>query len=267
MTSQGVHGKVPVLPTKPSPAALAVLLLAPIVGSFLGVLIRRLPAGRPVALARSACDACGARLSAWELIPVASYVLQRGRCRHCGSRIASFHVAVELAALAVAVVAIAAEPDPARLWIDCALGWTLLALAWIDWECLRLPDVLTLPLLLAGLAVTLLREPDDVADHAVAAIAAYLLLRGVALIYCRLRGREGLGAGDAKLLAASGAWLGLAALPWVLLCAAIAGLVAALGWALAGRRLDRTTALPFGPWLALAMWVLWLYRGLGDASI
>jgi leader peptidase (prepilin peptidase)/N-methyltransferase len=245
-------------------APLVLLLLAPFVGSFLGVLIRRLPAGRPVALSRSVCESCGARLTVWQLIPVVSYLMQRGRCGHCGARIGRFHLAVELAAVAVVVVAAVVEPDPSSLWMDCVLGWTLLTLAWIDWQWLRLPDVLTLPLLLAGLGVTLLRDPDAITEHAAAAILAYLSLQGIAIAYRRLRGREGLGAGDAKLLAAAGAWLGLALLPWVLLLGATAGLLAALAWTLAGRRIDRGTALPFGPWLALALWLLWLYRDAFD---
>ena len=82
-----------------------------------------------------------------------------------------------------------------------------------------------------------------------------------------LRGREGLGAGDAKLLAAAGAWLGLAPLPWVVLLAAGAGLVVALVWALAGTRISAGTAIPFGPWLALVMWLLWLYHDLYGGGV
>ncbi len=243
------------------PAWLLSLLAAPFAGSFLCVLILRLPAARPVAWARSACDVCGTPLGIRDMVPLVSYLVLRGRCRHCQAAIDPIHPAVELAAVAVALAAALVEPDPAQLWLDCALGWTLLALAWIDWQSMRLPDVLTLPLLLAGLVVTVLWQPQDVLDHATAAITAYLALRGLALAYRRLRGREGLGAGDAKLLAAAGAWLGLAPLPWVVLLAASAGLVAALVWMAAGRRIDAGTALPFGPWLAAAIWAVWLYQG------
>ena len=250
----------------PDPAGLPAwalpILLAPAVGSFAAVLVLRLPMARPVMLARSACDHCGARLLPHELVPVVSYLLQRGRCRHCGGAIDPTHVAVELAAIAVVAAAATVEPDPAQLWVDCLLGWTLLALAWIDWQWMRLPDVLTLPLLLAGLGVTLAWQPEALAEHAAAAIVAYIALRGLAAAYRRLRGREGLGAGDAKLLAACGAWMGLAALPWILLLAATAGLVAALVSVLAGRRVEAGTAVPFGPWLALALWLLWLTRDL-----
>ena len=238
---------------------LAVLAAAPFIGSFLGVLIWRLPQGRPVVLARSVCEHCGVTLGVRDLVPLASYVWQRGRCRACGAAIAPFHPVVELAAVGVAGWAVLAEPDVGRLWADCALAWSLLALGWVDWCWMLLPDALTLPLLLAGLGLTLAVEPAALADHAAGAIAGYVGLRGVALCYRAVRGREGIGAGDAKLLAAAGAWLGLAALPLVVLIAALLGLALAGGLALSGRKLRATTALPFGVCLAAALWLVWLH--------
>ncbi len=240
------------------PTWLAPLVAAPFVGSFLGVLIVRLPAGRAVVWSRSACDHCGEVLTARELVPLLSYAWQRGQCRRCGGAIARLHPAVELAALAVVLPAVLLTRDAALLWVDCLLGWSLLALAWIDWRCLRLPDCLTLPLLLAGLGVTAVREPQALVAHAAAAALGYLSLELVAVIYRSLRHRDGLGAGDAKLFAAACAWVGLAPMPWLLLIAACAGLLAALAPALAGHRIDPTTPRPFGPWLALALWLLWL---------
>lgn len=107
------------------------LLAAPFVGSFLGVLIRRLPDWRSVVLGRSECERCGARLGAVDLVPLLSFVVLRGRCRRCGQPISPFHWQVELAALAVAVAAVLAQGRPLGLWLDCALGWTLLTLGWI----------------------------------------------------------------------------------------------------------------------------------------
>nr|WP_294523094.1 A24 family peptidase [uncultured Rhodopila sp.] len=241
-----------------SASALLPLLAAPFIGSFLGVLILRLPAGRPVAVERSACDHCGHRLGVRDLIPLLSYGLSGGRCRYCGHAIGSFVVAIELAAVGVAAWAATAAAGLA-LWFGCLLGWTLLAAAWIDVRSMILPDVLTLPLLLAGLAVTAVSSPDDVTDHALAAALGYLLLFGTAWIYRRLRGRDGLGLGDAKLLAALGAWLGLSGLPLVLVLASCLGLAAA-GVAMAfGKRVGAGTAIPFGPFLAVAGWLLWLY--------
>jgi leader peptidase (prepilin peptidase)/N-methyltransferase len=243
------------------------LLAAPFVGSFLGVLITRLPAGTPIVLGRSACPRCGTRLGAADLVPLLSYLVRRGRCRHCGAPIGVFHLAIELAAVAVALGAGLAADDPGRVWAGCGLGWTLLALAWIDWDTLLLPDELTLPLLLAGLALTLARDPAVLADHCLAAILAYLAFQGLAFAYRRLRGLDGLGGGDARLIAAAGAWCGLAALPLIMLGSALLGLLAALGLALAGRRVTSTTRIPFGPSIALAFWLIWLHGAEADALI
>lgn len=240
------------------------LLAAPFAGSLLGVMIRRLPRGESWMLARSRCESCGRALGPLELLPLLGYAALRGRCRGCGQPIPPFHPAVELAALAVAAWAFTVDAGaPGLLWADCVLGWTLLALAWIDWDWLRLPDPLTLPLLLAGLAATALWQPGALGDHALGATLGYLGLRALAFTYRRLRGRDGIGEGDAKLLAAAGAWVGSAALPQVLLLAALAGLLlAAVRRVAGGQRLHALAAVPFGPPLALALWLVWLYGGI-----
>ncbi len=240
------------------PDWLAPILVSPIVGSFLGVLIRRLPAGQDVVRTRSHCEACGRILSPAELVPLLSYAMLRGRCRGCGARIGRFHPAVELAALAVAVWA-ACLDDGARLWADCLLGWTLLALGWIDARAMVLPDALTLPLVLAGLGWALIAEPDRIVDHAAGAALGWIIFWAVARGYRALRGRDGMGEGDAKLLAAGGAWVGWAGIGPVMLGAALTGLAVALALRLRGRHLGALTALPFGPPLALAIWAVWLY--------
>jgi leader peptidase (prepilin peptidase)/N-methyltransferase len=237
------------------------VLAAPFIGSFLGVLIARLPVGLPVALARSRCEACQLVLGPFDLVPLVSYAALRGRCRGCRAPIGGQHLAIELAALGVALWALTAEADPVRLWIDCGLGWALLALAWIDWRHFRLPDVLTLPLLLGGLAVTWLEAPEDLTDHAVGAAVAYLGFRVLAWSYRAIRGRDGLGQGDAKLLAAGGAWLGWRALADVILIAAVCGIVVALLTAVRRGRLDGGARIPFGPCLGFSVWVVWLYGG------
>lgn len=232
------------------------LIAAPFAGSFLGVLIARLPQGRPVALARSACPHCHRRLGPAELVPLLSYAVQRGRCRGCGAPIGRFHPAVELAATAVAACAVAADGQP---WWDCVLGWALLALAWIDWRHFSLPDALTLPLIPAGLLAACHTAPDTLGDHALGALTGYAAFRALALGYRVLRKREGLGHGDAKLLAAGGAWLGWQALPQVILLAALAGIALTLLRRPSGTRLSAATAVPFGPALALAIFALRLW--------
>lgn len=233
-----------------------VLVLAPFIGSFVGVIVRRLPIGLPIALDRSRCEHCHSTLSLVDLVPILSFLWLRGRCRRCRSRISPIHLGLELAAIAVAASAVLVEPDPAIVLVDCVLGWTLLALACIDWTHLRLPDVLTLPLLLAGLAATATLDPDLALDHAAAAAVGYLALRLLAWAYRALRGREGLGGGDAKMLAAAGAWVGVEGLGPTILIAALMGIAVT---ALQGQRLRSNTVVPFGTFLALGTWLTRLY--------
>ena len=235
----------------------ALLISAPVIGSFLGVVIERLPEGRPILWARSQCDACGRTLSPGDLIPLFSWVTAAGRCRHCGAGLSWFYPAIELAALAVAIVELAIDPLPRALF-GCVLGWWLVSLSAIDLRRWLLPDALTLPLWLAGLAVTALLVPEALFDHCLAALFGYLALRFVGWVYRGVRQREGLGGGDAKLLAAAGAWVGVAAVTQVVLLAALAGLATAAVLRLCGIPMDRYSALPFGPFLAAATWILWL---------
>jgi leader peptidase (prepilin peptidase)/N-methyltransferase len=245
------------------PAWLPPVLFAPFVGSFIGVLIVRLPLGRPVIFGRSLCDRCDHKLAARDLIPILSYTISRGRCRYCQQPIGPLLLSVELAACCVALWAVAVTED--NVWATCLLGWALLSLAWIDVRTMLLPDVITLPLVIAGLAVAWLSDPDAAAEHAIAAILGYLSLAAFAWSYRQLRRRDGVGMGDAKLFAAAGAWLGLTVLPLTLFLAAVMGLFAAGCLWLRGAKLTATTAIPFGPCLAAAIWLLWLYEpGRGD---
>ena len=237
------------------------VLAAPFIGSFLGVVVRRLPEGRPIAWSRSHCEGCGARLGVRDLVPLFSWLAGRGRCRFCGRPLEWFYPLIELAALAVALISLFVD-NGADVWLDCLLGWWLLTLAWIDVRCWLLPDSLTLPLIIAGLAAAAAFDPEGLTDRAFGAAAGYLGLRIVALIYRALRGRDGLGGGDAKLLAAAGAWVGLRALPQVVLLAALAGLLAAACLRLFGIRLGAQSAIPFAPFLASAIWLLWLMPAL-----
>lgn len=238
--------------------ALLAMVIAPCIGSLLGVLVERLPAGRPVFLARSACSGCGRPLSALELIPIVSYLRLRGRCRCGAAVIGRSHLAIELAAIAVPASAILAGQDGAVLWVGSVLGWSLLALAWIDTATLTLPDPLLLPLIPAGLLATWWLAPSLLARHAAAAMLAYAAFTLLRLAWRAWRRIEGIGAGDAKLMALAGAWLGPALLPEVVIAAGLIGLAFAAVLRLAGHSVDRTTRLPFGPPLALAIWAAWL---------
>lgn len=239
---------------------LLALAVAPFAGSFLGVLVRRLPAGQSWVWSRSACEHCERVLPSAELVPLVSYVVLRGRCAGCAAPIGWFHPAIELAALAVAGMVIAATgTDSPDLWPGCVLGWSCLTLALIDWLHFRLPDALTLPLLLLGLLTTAWRQQASLDDHALACLLGWLAFRGIALLYRRLRGIEGLGQGDAKLLAAAGAWLGTTALPVVVCVGAALTLMGVLGQAAWLRRTpNRHHRVAFGPGLAAALFGCWL---------
>jgi leader peptidase (prepilin peptidase)/N-methyltransferase len=237
------------------------LLVSPFVGSFLGVVALRLPAGRPLLLGRSVCDRCGRTLRVAELIPLISWLVRRGRCACGEARLGAFYPTIELAALAVAASA-ALVLSGWLLWVSLALGWTLLTLAAIDLRHYLLPDRLTLPLIPAGLATAYLVDPAKLPDHAIGAAAGFIAFAGIAFAYRRLRRRAGLGLGDAKLLAAAGAWLGWPALPGLVAAAAAAALAVALARSALGERLAAATRIAFGPYLALALWLFWLYGPL-----
>jgi leader peptidase (prepilin peptidase)/N-methyltransferase len=241
--------------------AVAVIVAAPVIGSFLAVVALRWGSGRTVVFGRSACDACGHALGPLELVPLVSYAAQRGRCRHCGAAIDPLHAVMEAGALMLAVWA-AFVTSGWVLLASAALGWTLLTLSAIDWRTGLLPDILTLPLIAAGLGVAWLVDPKSLLDHVIGAVVGFVVFAALSEIYLRLRGRDGLGLGDAKLLAASGAWLGWQALPSVILFAALLGLAAVLVLRVAGKHLDATSRIAFGPALAAATWAVWLYGPL-----
>ncbi|MCB8876966.1 prepilin peptidase [Acidisoma silvae] len=240
------------------PIWLFMLILAPIAGSFLGVIVRRLGTGRSPVRGRSACEACGVTIASYDLVPLISFAVLGGACRHCRKPIALFHPAVEAAAILLALWAMTVAGG-VWLALSCGLGWMLLGLALCDAAQYRLPDALTLTLLIMGLAMTVAFLPAATADHALAAALGYGLFRLMGWIYMQLRGVAGLGQGDAKLLAASGAWLGLAALPNLILIAAASALVFALFMKARGKAIDAQTKLAFGPFIALATWLIWLY--------
>lgn len=234
------------------------VLAAPFIGSFLGLLAARLPTGRSIVAGRSACDQCGRVLRLADLVPIASWLAAHGRCRYCGSGVTALYPAIELSAVLIAIWA-ASVAQGWMLWISCVLGWDLLTLAVIDWREGVLPDALTLPLIPLGLLAAYLADADRVWPHALGAVAGFVAFALIRWGYRRLRGREGLGFGDVKLLAAAGAFVSWEGLPSVVLIAAIIGLSLALARSLTGRRLALDERLAFGPALCLGLWLVWLY--------
>lgn len=242
------------MPDAAWPALLAVL--GAIIGSFLATITVRWPAGRSVLAGRSACDGCGKRLTALELVPLASASWLRGRCRGCGARIDGRHLLVELGCVMVGASAGWVAPGPAGL-AGAVFGWLMLTLAVLDWAELWLPDTLVATLALAGL-VAAGWAPPPLAERLIGGAGGFAALWAIGAGYRLLRGREGLGGGDPKLLGAIGLWLGWRLLPMVLLIASLLGLGIALLQAVRGRALVRDAALPFGTFLAAAAYPAWL---------
>ena len=236
------------------------IVVAPFIGSFLGVLITRASAPRTILWTRSVCDACGHTLGPVDLVPLASWAGAAGRCRYCRTRIGWFYPGIELAAFAVAGWS-ALLASGWLVWASCGLGWALLALAAIDWREFRLPDFLTLPLIAAGVFVSGLADATSLLNSVVGAAAGYLFVVVVRWIYQRIRGREGMGLGDAKLLAAGGAWVSWIGLPSVVLIAAVAALAVTF-IRTRGTKLRSDEHVPFGAYLSVGIWLVWLYGPL-----
>jgi leader peptidase (prepilin peptidase)/N-methyltransferase len=167
------------------------------------------------------------------------------------------------ALLAVGILRGGAVPPPPVLIASAALGSVLVALSVIDLRSMRLPDALTLPLIAAGLLLAFALGWGSPLWHAGSAAAGFLAFFALAHGYRALRGRAGLGLGDAKLFAATGAWLGLEALPSVLLWATGAALLAVLLRLILQEPLDGSSRIAFGPFLSLGFWLVWLYGPIG----
>lgn len=251
------------------------------VGNWLTVLTHRLPrmmerewqaqcmdaAGKPrppghygLLSPASHCPACEAPLDRMARIPLLGWLLLRGRCAACHAPIGWRYPVIELLTCALfAGCALRFGATPIAL-AAMGLSATLVALAWIDFETTLLPDVLTQPLVWAGLLVNLFDAFASVQMAVVGAVAGYLFLWVIFHVFRLLTGREGMGQGDFKLLAALGAWFGIEALPMLLLSASLVGVLIGGALTLTGRA-RRGQPLPFGPYLALAGLVMLLLGG------
>ncbi len=230
-----------------------------ILGSFIATLVLRWPAGRSV-LGRSQCDGCGRPLRAWELVPLLSALWTRGTCARCGARIDPFHGRVEIASGLIGVVALALLPGTAG-WLWALFGWLLLPLALLDARHFWLPDRLNAVLAIAGLLLAGPMLGAPLLDRWIGALAGGLILAAIAWAYRRVRGGEGMGGGDPKLVAAIGCWLGWQALPLLLLLASLGGLLWALATHGKGDQPLARRRVPFGLFACAAAWAtvpLWL---------
>lgn len=254
---------------------IAGLLLGLAVGSFLNVVILRLPVmmerdwqqqcreyldpdtpaptSESYNLARPAshCPACRQPISALENIPVLSYLVLRGKCRHCGTRISPRYPIIELVTALLSVLVVQAFGPQ---WLTLAVllfTWALIALTMIDLDHQLLPDTITLPLLWLGLLVNTQHGLTSLESAVWGAIAGYLILWCVYWGFRLITGKEGMGFGDFKLLAALGAWLGWQALPQIILLSSLVGAVVGITL-ISLRGQDRNIPIPFGPYLAAA---------------
>ncbi len=260
------------------------LVLGLLVGSFLNVVVWRLPRilehhwreecrqlldsaqaaeAAPPGLARpgSHCPHCGHAIRAWENIPVISYLLLRAKCSHCNKPISLRYPLVEILS---GVLSLAVIWHFGPTWQGAAallLSWSLLTLGLIDYDTQLLPDLITLPFMWIGLLLSLAFLYTDPISSIIGAAAGYLSLWSVYQLFKLLTGKEGMGYGDFKLLALLGAWLGWQYLPQIIMLSALVGAsVGLLLIVLRGR--DRQIPIPFGPYLAAAGWISLMW---GDA--
>jgi leader peptidase (prepilin peptidase)/N-methyltransferase len=254
-----------------------VFVFGAIIGSFLNVVILRLPPlleydwrcqckellalpedsdKKPpgIVFGRSKCPHCGRGIRSWENIPLLSFLFLRGRCSSCKARISWRYPLVEFATAGLFVITLwHFGPTPQGL---CALLLTavLVALTGIDADTQLLPDNITLPLLWVGLLANYFRLYTDLASSLLGAVFGYLILWSIYHLFRLLTGKEGMGYGDFKLLAALGAWMGWQFLPLMVLMSSVVGAI--LGLALMGAgKLQREKPMPFGPFIAAAGWI------------
>lgn len=216
---------------------------------------------------RSACPGCGAQITALQNIPVISWLVLRGRCAACSQPIPARYPAVELLTGALSALVIWHFGWNPSGWVILPFLWTLIALTFIDFDHQLLPDDLTYPLLWSGLALSALNSTGllpvalplpELPASVFGAIAGYLSLWSVYQLFKLITGKEGIGYGDFKLLAALGAWLGYGMLPLVIMLSAVVGAVAGTAMIISLGR-DRQIPIPFGPYLAGAGFIAMLW--------
>ena len=259
---------------------LAVVLFGLCVGSFLNVVIYRLPkmmeaqwraecaslAGEEPAAAevfnlvhpRSRCPGCGTQITALQNVPVVSWLVLRGKCARCKAPISFRYPAVEIAAGVLAAVMAWRFGYSAALLGALVFSWALLALTFIDLDTQLLPDDITLPLLWAGLLANMFGAFTDLRSAVLGAVGGYMLLWLVYWGFRLIAKKEGMGYGDFKLLAALGAWVGWQVLPFIVVVSAgVGAIVGGIVLWLSKRGME--TRIPFGPYLALGGLAALLY--------
>jgi leader peptidase (prepilin peptidase)/N-methyltransferase len=251
-------------------------LLGLVIGSFLNVVILRLPRMMELVWKRecreilelppveeekfsllfpaSRCNGCGSRIRAWQNIPVLSWILLRGRCANCKTAVSVQYPLVEAATGILSAVCAWRFGWSLQLLPALLLTWSLIALAVIDLRTQLLPDSIVLPLLWLGLALGLAPAFVSLQEAVIGAMAGYLSLWLVFHLFRLITGKEGMGYGDFKLFAALGAWMGWQVLPLIILLSSVVGAVVGIGLVLL-RRQGKDIPMAFGPYLAAAGWI------------
>ena len=228
-------------------------LLGAVWGSFIAALCSRWPNGESIGAGRSRCDHCATNITAFDLIPIVSFILLKGKCRACGKKIGALPLIFEVTAILVGTFPILFL-SPIQAVGAAVFGWLLLPLVFLDWRHFWLPDRLLILLAIAGPLAGLLLNPSVTwFDRAVGMAAGFVSLEAIRVGFKRWRGYEGMGAGDPKLFGALGIWVGWQALPMILLGASAIG----LGLILVTRttRTQSRNLLPFGSYLCGAAYL------------
>jgi len=220
-------------------------VIGAVVGSFLNVVIHRLPRGESLVHPRSRCPSCGTQIAGYDNIPIVSWLLLRARCRHCGARISPRYPAVELITALVFVAVVIVRGFDDDLIIELPFVAALIALAGIDLDHKLLPNKIVYPLAAWGFVAVLIADRDDLVEHLIAGAGAFLFLLAAVLAYPR-----GMGMGDVKLAGAMGIYLGTSVIP-ALLIAFLAGSVVGIAIIAREGAEGRKKAVPFGIFLAL----------------
>jgi leader peptidase (prepilin peptidase) / N-methyltransferase len=246
--------------------SLFLLLTGPFMGSFISASALSWPKRTNMGANRSSCGHCGRTLGLIDLIPLLSFFILGGKCRICKTPIKRQHIVAELASTFIAITSVFWFHG----WVMLAsalFGFVLLFIALVDFRTRLIPDGASFSLVGAGIAVLFaLHGQNGLFTAFAGAAAGYGVFWLVAFVYRHLRGREGLGMGDAKLLAGGGAWMGPFALPWIILLAASGALLVLVIMG-RGQSLRRDTEIPFGPALAAAIYGIWLWMTASGASL
>mgnify|MGYP003624255004 CR=1 FL=1 len=207
---------------------------------------------------RSRCPKCKHQISVFENIPVISYLFLKGKCSNCENKISIRYPLIEMVSGAsVVIVAYYFGVSPQTLFA-LLLTWSLIALSMIDFDHQLLPDDITLPLLWLGIIINIFGLFTDLESSVLGAIFGYGTLWSVYMIFKVVTGKEGMGHGDFKLLAVLGAWFGWQSLPLIIILSSLVGAVIGISLIIFKSH-DRNTAIPFGPYLAVAGWISMLW--------